>query len=137
MKIDRQAVFNKTEGKCAYCGCELKKGWHVDHIEPIRRIYKTIPAGYVFKGTPSEKWEEQRTILIGCENPEMDCIDNCLPACPSCNINKHSESLENFRARISQFVTSLNNYSVQYKIAKRYGLIQETNTPVTFYFETL
>ncbi len=34
-KSDRQKVFDKYEGRCAYCGCELVKGWHVDHIDPI------------------------------------------------------------------------------------------------------
>ena len=32
-KIERELIFNKYNGKCAYCGCELKKGWHIDHIE--------------------------------------------------------------------------------------------------------
>ncbi len=33
-KTDRQKIFDKYGGKCAYCGCELQKGWHVDHVEP-------------------------------------------------------------------------------------------------------
>ena len=32
----RQSVFDKYNGKCAYCGCVLEKGWHVDHINPKR-----------------------------------------------------------------------------------------------------
>ena len=38
-KKDRQIVFDKYNGKCSYCGCELTKGWHVDHIEPIVRDF--------------------------------------------------------------------------------------------------
>jgi 5-methylcytosine-specific restriction endonuclease McrA len=30
----RNIVFNKYDCKCAYCGVELTKGWHVDHITP-------------------------------------------------------------------------------------------------------
>jgi hypothetical protein len=30
----RETVFKKYDGKCAYCGIELIKGWHVDHINP-------------------------------------------------------------------------------------------------------
>ena len=30
----RQQVFDKYNGKCAYCGTELNKGWQVDHILP-------------------------------------------------------------------------------------------------------
>ena len=33
-QADRQKVFYKYGGKCAYCGCELTNGWHVDHINP-------------------------------------------------------------------------------------------------------
>ena len=36
-KKDRQLIFDKYDGKCAYCGTELVKGWHVDHIQAIRR----------------------------------------------------------------------------------------------------
>lgn len=133
---DREIIFQKFGGKCAYCGCELVKGWHVDHLVPIRRRYKIIPAGYIHKGTPSEKWEGQRTVVIGCDNPEMDCISNYMPACASCNINKHSMPLEDFRNLIKGFMKHLNNVSTQYKIAKRYGLVTENKIEVKFYFET-
>lgn len=33
----REQVFKKYQGRCAYCGSELEKGWHVDHINP--KIY--------------------------------------------------------------------------------------------------
>jgi hypothetical protein len=44
-------------------------------------------------------------------------------------------SLEGFRNAIYEFVKNLNQNSVQYKIAKRYGLITETENAVVFYFE--
>jgi 5-methylcytosine-specific restriction endonuclease McrA len=34
MKINRQQVFEKYNGRCAYCGVQLTKGWQVDHIHP-------------------------------------------------------------------------------------------------------
>lgn len=40
MKNDRQIIFDKFGGKCAYCGCDLLKGWHVDHLKPVRREMK-------------------------------------------------------------------------------------------------
>ena len=67
--------------------------------------------------------------------PERLHIDNQMPACPSCNLNKHSMSLENFREFILHFMVSLNRDSVIYKVAKRYGLIKETIKPIVFYFE--
>lgn len=113
-KKDRILIFEKYNGKCAYCGCELVKGWHVDHIEPIVRNND---------GT--------------CENPHNKTFKNYNPSCASCNINKHSMTLEQFRMSIKKYVESLNKYSVQYKMAKKFGLIKEKPIEVVFYFETL
>lgn len=113
MSNKRKKVFEKYDGLCAYCGCELSKIWHIDHLLPVVRNPRT-----------GEK-----------EFPERDKIENMMPSCPSCNINKHSDSLERFRDLISGFVNSLNRDSTQYKIAKRYGLIKETEMEVKFHFE--
>lgn len=124
-KKDRQIVFDKYKGKCAYCGCELQKGWHVDHIEPIVR-------DFIYNKS------KQRLETNGiCRNPENENLQNYNPSCPSCNIQKNSYTLEQFRENIKEFVNSLNQYSTQYKFAKKYGLIQETEIEVKFYFETL
>ena len=32
--MKRKQVHSKYNGKCAYCGCTLEKGWHVDHVDP-------------------------------------------------------------------------------------------------------
>jgi len=123
-KEEREFIFQKFEGRCAYCGEELKKGWHVDELLPVRRNMKwnIAKTKYIHDGTY--------------EHPERLNIDNQMPSCPSCNINKHSMSLEEFRNLIQNFIISLNRDSTQYKIAKRYGLITENNKPVLFYFET-
>lgn len=122
-KKDREVLSKKYNGKCAYCGCELQKGWHADHIEPCRRNSHYNPV--------THRWEFDGTYV----NPENDHIDNLNPSCASCNINKHSYTLEQFRESIQQFIPSLNEYVTQYKFAKRYGLIEETNKKVRFYFE--
>ena len=108
----RQAIFDKSEGKCWYCGDELKKGWHADHFLPIRRNTD---------GT--------------CENPENDNEDNKVPSCAPCNRMKSSMGIEDFRRLIGEFIASLNKYSTQYKFAVRYGLVLETDIPVVFWFE--
>jgi 5-methylcytosine-specific restriction endonuclease McrA len=132
-KADRQKVFEKFGGKCAYCGCELGKGWHLDHMEPVVRLYKDERVK-----VPGNDWQyEWKTKYKGMQYPDRDTVENALPACASCNINKHGDSIEGFRATIQQFIESLNRYSVQYKIAKRYGLLIETKNPVKFYFETV
>lgn len=124
-KSERELIFKKYNGRCAYCGCELQKGWHVDHIEPIRRL-KTS-----YTGASGKK----NFYVSGSMHPELETLENINPACASCNVNKHSQSLEDFRKMIAKFINSLNEYSVQYKIAKRYSLVLETNEPVVFYFE--
>jgi 5-methylcytosine-specific restriction endonuclease McrA len=150
-KKERQIVFDKFGGKCAYCGCELIKGWHVDHLAPVVRRNKTIKGGYYINKSTQERvrlmsvdednahehlWIEDKVVPAGFDSPENDTIENCNPACASCNIQKSSNSLEGFRQSISQFVNSLNQYHNQYKFAKRYGLIKETGIEVKFYYET-
>ena len=110
----RQIVYDKLNGRCAYCGCELKAGFHIDHIEPISRNSD---------GT--------------CLNPENESLSNMNPSCPSCNIMKHNQSIGQFRESIKNFVTNLNKYNNQYKFAKKYGLVTENDIEVKFYFETL
>lgn len=31
-KLDRRLIEQKTDSRCAYCGCELDEMWQVDHI---------------------------------------------------------------------------------------------------------
>jgi 5-methylcytosine-specific restriction endonuclease McrA len=104
------------EGRCAYCGCNLSKGWHVDHVKPIRRSTRK----------PGQ-----------CRYPQREVVENYMPACASCNINKHQMSIEHFRALVGGFLKHLNERNTQYKIAKRFGLVQETNIEVKFFFETV
>ena len=113
-KTDRDKIFKKYDGRCAYCGILLEKGWHVDHIKPIVR---------------------NLTNKSKCEHPENESFDNYNPSCPSCNRIKNSMSVEVFRKNIAKMLQSLNNYSVQYKFASRYGLVKETNKEVVFWFE--
>lgn len=131
-KRDREIIRMKFNNRCAYCGCELKKGWHVDELLPVRRgwRYKRDENGNCIEDENGRKIEEKYILY-----PERFNINNQMPACPSCNINKHSMELEDFRKLIGGFMKHLNEISTQYKIAKRYGLIKETIKPIKFYFE--
>lgn len=152
-KSDREKIYNKYGGRCAYCGDPLSKGWHVDEIEPCIRKKKTIHAHWKHKETGEilvpndfrkkydnpDEWEYigAKTVNDGFRFPERLHNNNQNPACASCNINKRDQSVEQFREFIKGFMKHLNNISTQYKIAKRYGLITETNIEVKFYFESL
>lgn len=123
-KADRQRVFDKFNGHCAYCGCLLEGGWHVDELLPVIRIHEYNKNTGKFRSTGT------------CRHPERLKFDNQMPSCPSCNINKHSMSLEQFRELIKGFMHHLNHVNTQYKIAKRYGLVTENDKDVIFYFES-
>lgn len=132
-KKDREIVFNKYGGKCAYCGYELQKGWHVDEFEPVRRSWEYVKdeSGNRIWDAEKRDYKTKATVM----HPERFAIDNQYPSCASCNINKHSLSLEEFRELIKGFMKHLNEINTQYKIAKRYGLVIEVDKPVVFYFE--
>src|SRR6478736_5584096 len=34
-KTDREKIFSKYGGRCAYCGCVLQQDWQVDHKTPV------------------------------------------------------------------------------------------------------
>jgi len=147
-KEKREFIYNKYNGHCAYCGEELNNKFHVDEVLPVIRKRKWVKSGFYHVKTgevkskdsralenEDYKWKEGRWVADGMRYPERLNIDNQMPSCPSCNINKHSGTIEDFRNLISGFMKHLNEVNTQYKIAKRYGLVKEEIKPVVFYFE--
>lgn len=120
-KSQRLKVFNKYGGKCAYCGCELQKGWHADHIKPVVRDFNLVKGKAVLTGKIS--------------NPELDIIENINPSCSSCNLYKGSMSIEAFRNLMQQQARIALKKSKNVRFAVKYGLIQITDNPVVFYYE--
>lgn len=121
-KNQREELRKKFDGKCAYCGCELKKGWHADHFLPVERELEWIPGhGPVATGK--------------LYRPENDTVENMMPSCPPCNIDKHSMSLEGWRRKLQDSANVLSRHNPTYRHAKRFGLIQETGVKIKFYFE--
>lgn len=59
------------------------------------------------------------------------------PACPPCNIDKHSMSLEDWRGMIERSNEVLARDVSTFRRAVRYGLVTLSPKPVVFYFETL
>ena len=65
-KQERGLIFNKYGGKCAFCGTDLEKGWH---ISPL------IPSEIVIT-------DEGRL------RKSNDEIGNKLPSCKSCDLSR-------------------------------------------------
>jgi len=127
MSKERQAIYNKTNGKCYYCGCELPKRWHADHLKPVWRDVKAVV-----------KDDGRVKYLYGqgeMQRPQFDTFENKVPSCPRCNIRKSTESLEQFRKSIANQINVLMRNSNSFKLALDYGLIEITDKEVEFYFE--
>lgn len=104
-KAERQEVYKKCNGHCAYCGCKIEiKQMQVDHVQPIS--------------------------VNG-----IDAMENYLPACRSCNNYKHSMTLETFRNLAGRWHENLLRDSAAYRMAFRFRRITPRMDEVKFYFE--
>jgi hypothetical protein len=111
----REAVYQKYDGHCAYCGKELEpKGWQLDHLIPVQRER--------FK-----KYSEE----------EIECFENYVPSCRRCNHYKRAHSLEVFRKYIEEIPAKLYRDNYIYKVGLDYGLVEVHEHKVKFYFEWL
>ena len=107
----RQIVYDKYNGHCAYCGCELEyKDMQIDHIESV------------FKAEYNREEVD-------------DSLNNYNPACRACNFYKSTWSLENFRDNIQHMLIGKLRRDFNYKMLVKYGMIREDFKPVRFYFE--
>ena len=68
----RQAIFDKSGGKCWYCGCELQKGWHQDHLEPIIRVSELV------RDHSNSQFSHKYVNTGECRRPHLDTIDNLI-----------------------------------------------------------
>lgn len=108
-KSKREAVYQKYNGHCAYCGREIAyKDMQVDHFLPLRT------------------WCTEDT--------GTDDLDKLVPACRMCNHYKRANSLETFRRYIEEIPRKLRDNYI-YKVGVAYGEIVEQEHPVKFYFE--
>ena len=106
----RISVFNKCFGKCAYCGIELKKGWHVDHIKPK-----------VFGGTDDF------------ENLNPSCKD-----CNNYKCHTDLEEYRNqLRKMLNEKLEYLFKSKTKMQVAINMGSIKHAEWDGLFYFERL
>jgi 5-methylcytosine-specific restriction endonuclease McrA len=118
-KEHRNIVFYKYNGKCAYCGTDLDtfNKFHVDHIKPIRRD---------LKGSDRDKYDLGKS-----------CLENYNPSCLSCNSSKSTLDLEKWRTQISKKYKSLLKSNSSFRLLDRFGIIEDKEKKVKFYFETI
>lgn len=112
----RKIVYQKYNGHCAYCGCEIpEKGFNVDHLHCLRNY----------------EYTEEFTGI------DVHDISNMMPACGSCNRYKATMDLETFREQLQKIPDRLKRDVCTYNIAVRFGLVQEKREPIKFYFEKM
>lgn len=107
----RQQVFDKCNGHCAYCGCDLTlKTMQVDHVESVFN---------------AEYWDRK----------EVDnSFDNLMPACRQCNFYKGAYDLEVFRREMKSLMERVRKPFI-FRLAEKYRMVQELAWDGKFYFE--
>ncbi len=113
-KVQRDELKCKFNGLCAYCGTPLGELWHADHLLPVIRVEAS-----------------------SMEDPHRDCLENMMPACAPCNIDKSRRPLEDWRQKLTRACEVLRRNQPTYRHALRFGLVQEKCVPITFYFERI
>lgn len=126
--IDRDAVYNKFGGKCAYSGTPLDEDWQVDHL-----VSKHLLNYYNY------------------DKIDPDGIDNLMPTQKVINHYKRGLWLDDFRdlrlkglhiklkklPKCPRVEQSIRRKKYMLKIAGYFGITPDKPFPGTFYFESL
>lgn len=102
---ERNEFYKMYNGRCAYCGIHI-----------------------TFRGM---QIDHKKPLYIGGEDKK----ENMLPACRSCNHYKATMDVEKFREHIAGIPKRVRRDDIAFQVGERYGLLQENNIPVVFYFE--
>ena len=114
---EREAVYEKCNHRCAYCGCEIEyKDMQVDHVKSV----------YV-----NSEINDNMTL------EEANAFENLLPACRQCNFYKSTFTVETFRKRLKSTMLENLKKEFNYRLALKYGLITENDIEVQFYYEKI
>lgn len=114
-KRQREIVFNKYGGRCAYCGCELTlRTMQVDHIKAVY--------------TSSLENDGVET--------QDDNLENLNPSCRQCNFYKGTLDIEQFRKKIMTTLYETCQNTFQAKLAKKLGMLTVKQFD-KFYFERI
>lgn len=112
MKINRQSIYDKFSGKCAYCGTSIEfKKMQIDHYWPqsLAHLQKDI---------------------------DNNRFENLMPSCHKCNSHKKGMRPETWRNELERHSDMLQNNS-QFQRALLFEQVTITKKPIRFYFEKL
>jgi 5-methylcytosine-specific restriction endonuclease McrA len=131
-KEQRESIRMMFGGRCAYCGCELSAGWHIDHVKAVGHDLDYRPGRYDENDNyiPSKYVKNGRVL-----RPENDTIENLYPACRACNIDKSSMPLEEWRQDLEELPNRMRKYLPNFRHAERFGLLVQMDVKVVFWFE--
>jgi 5-methylcytosine-specific restriction endonuclease McrA len=131
-KKQRQIIFDKFDGRCAYTGLPLDDDWQVDHIVP-----KYMFVDYVHEDNPLFY-------------KKANDISNLVPALKIVNHYKRASDLKYFRSYMQSFhfrlgklpknpkvEKSKNRIVYMNKVASAFGITPEKPFSGIFYFESL
>lgn len=104
-KKTREQVYQMFNGHCAYCGCKLE--------------FKDMQVDHL--------------IPVWSQNGSSE-LENLMPACRMCNFYKSTYSLDDFRKNLETLHERLQKTFI-YRLALKYGLIEEHKKKIKFYFE--
>jgi len=117
----RCQVYDKYNGRCAYCGKEIDYGdMQVDHA---------IPLAGIWYGKDREK------VANMIDDDSINNIENLMPSCRACNFYKGVGDIEQFRNRIKNQLSHTCIDTFQSRLAIQYGIITYHEWDGKFYFE--
>ena len=101
----RQRIYNKTNGRCGYCGVKLETdAFEVDHIYPLSK---------------------------GGSNLDV----NLIASCNLCNKTKGKMTVTEFKAYILGQIDKIRASNRKFKLMEHFGIIWVKSENIVFYFE--
>lgn len=119
---------------------ELKDRERARRHKPIpkavrQKVYEKYDGHCAYCGKPIEYKEMQVDHIQAHYLGGADEMDNYNPACRMCNFYKGTMSIDRFREELKKLQERLKKVYI-YRLALRYGLVEERENKVVFYFES-
>jgi len=119
--IDRQKVYEKYDGRCAYCGNKIEfKKMQVDHLIP-KALYSV----------------KHDCLLVDARkftDFNLNDFPNLMPSCRRCNHYKRAYTLEDFRHVMKTLHERVMKQYIT-KVAIDFGIVKIEPFNGSFYFE--